>query len=108
MVIVAVPNFCIDLMSGLFGGSSTGAFLRLIGFVQYFLKMPSQSHCIRDRCREAAMIALSAIDWYCLADNVSACRSVEVGSGREAVNLVGRISSLVETGVDALRVGVDT
>lgn len=105
---VAFPSFCIDLMSGLFGGSSGGAFFRLTGLVQYFLKTPSQSHCIRDRCREAARIALSASDWYCLLGKSSACFSLDVGSGLVAINLVGRISSVVDVGVDALLVGVET
>lgn len=45
---VAAPSFCIDLTSGLFGGASDTPFLRT-GLTQYFLKIPSQSHCIRDR-----------------------------------------------------------
>ena len=61
MVMFAVPKLCIDLTSGLFGGSSI-IFLRLTGLTQYFLKIPSHNHCIRDRCREADNVALSAID----------------------------------------------
>lgn len=84
------------------------AFFRLTGLVQYFLKMPSHNHCMRDRWREAARMALSTTDWYCLSETSSACFSEEVGRGLVAINLVGRISSTVEAGVDALRVGVAT
>lgn len=82
-------------------------FLRLTGFTQYFLKMPSHSHCTRERCNDAVSIALSAIDWYCVVDSDSGCLSFRHGNGLESMILVGRISSVVEAGVDVSREGVD-
>ena len=52
-------------------------------------------------------MALSAIDWYCLVDRSDSCLLDVVGNGCVVVSLVGRASSLVDTGVEALRVGVD-
>lgn len=105
-MIVAFPNFCIDFASGLFGGCSMMP-LRFTGFVQYFLNIPSQSHCIRERCREAASMALSAMDRYCLLDNASGCASDATKNGLELANLVGIMSSGFEVVIEALRVGVE-
>jgi len=63
---------------------------------------------MRDRCNEAARIALSARDWNVLFDSASICFSVVAGSGLVLVTLVGKMSSPVEVGVDAVRLGVDT
>lgn len=53
-------------------------------------------------------MALSARDWNCLFAKPSICFSMVAGSGLVLVTLVGKISSPVEVGVDALRPGVDT
>lgn len=60
MTIVAAPSLDIDLTSGLSAGISTPFFLT--GLTQYFLKMPSQSHRMRDWCSDVAKTALSAMD----------------------------------------------
>lgn len=63
---------------------------------------------MRDRCNEAARIALSANDWKCFLDSPSGCLSRDVGNGLVLATLVGRISPLIEVGVDGCRVGVET
>jgi hypothetical protein len=60
IVTVLDPNFDIVFGSGLFARFSVPFFLE--GLVQYFSKIPSASHFIRDRCRETARTADSAID----------------------------------------------
>lgn len=102
---VAVPNFCIDLTSGLFGGASITPFL-LTGLTQYFGKMPSQSHCMRDRWRDAASTALSAIDWYSERDRLAGCFCLDVGKGLLAPRRVGRTSSVTDNEGDERDAGV--
>lgn len=78
----------------------------LTGLTQYFSKMPSQSHCMRDRYREAARIALSDIDWYSFRDKFDGCFCLVVGSGLFAAILVGRASPSTDTDGEERDTGV--
>jgi hypothetical protein len=107
MVIVAPPSFCIDLVSGLLGGASVPPFFfRAVGLTQYFSKIPSQSHCTRDRVREAANMALSAIDWYSLNGRSAGCFCFRVGKGLFAPRREGKTSSATEAEGDEREAGL--
>jgi hypothetical protein len=96
------PSLCIVFNSGLFARLSALFFFE--GFVQYFSKIPSASHFKRERCRDAARTAESAIVWYSFADNLDDWAWYEVGKGLLSVTLVGRQSSAM--GVEGCREGV--
>jgi hypothetical protein len=103
---VPLPNLFIDLVSGLLGGCSTVPFL-FTGLTQYRLKIPSDNHCIRERCNDAARMADSAMDWYSSGEGSRACGCLVTGRGFDGTTLVGRVASA--GGEDASRgVGVRT
>lgn len=76
------------------------------GLVQYLSKTPSTSHFTRERYRDVARTAESAIVWYSFLDSFGCCGRGRVGRGLLSVIFVGSPSSAI--GVDGRRTGVDT
>jgi hypothetical protein len=104
MAIVLDPSLCIVLRSGLCASPLVPFFLE--GFLQYFSKIPSASHFTRERYKDAARTAESAIDWYSLVDILDDCGWCDVGNGMLSGTFVGKHFSA--TGVERRRAGVNS
>jgi len=61
---------------------------------------------MRDRCKDAARIALSDMDWYSFSDKSEGCFCLVVGRGLSAAILVGKASSSSETDGEERGTGV--